>query len=102
ERDDVWFDALPVTDDFHGQFFADGGVDRLRAAPGAGQLPEGSRGGVRVGAPIARPGKIVCIGLNYRDHAEETGAAFPAEPVVFMKDPSTMIGPAAEALLPRC
>jgi 2-keto-4-pentenoate hydratase/2-oxohepta-3-ene-1,7-dioic acid hydratase in catechol pathway len=43
----------------------------------------------------------VCIGLNYRDHAEETGAAFPAEPVVFMKDPSTMIGPADEVLVPR-
>jgi 2-keto-4-pentenoate hydratase/2-oxohepta-3-ene-1,7-dioic acid hydratase in catechol pathway len=101
ERDDVWFDARPVTDDFHGQFFADGGVDRLRAALDAGELPEVSRDGVRVGAPIARPGKIVCIGLNYRDHAEETGAAFPAEPVVFMKDPSTLVGPADEVLVPR-
>ena len=51
--------------------------------------------------PIARPGKIVCIGLNYRDHAEETGAAVPAEPVVFMKDPSTVVGPFDDVLIPR-
>jgi len=56
---------------------------------------------VRVGAPVARPGKVVCIGLNYSDHAAETGAAVPAEPVVFMKDPSTVIGPADEVLVPR-
>ncbi|HAM28292.1 MAG TPA: 2-hydroxyhepta-2,4-diene-1,7-dioate isomerase, partial [Microbacteriaceae bacterium] len=46
-------------------------------------------------------GKIVCIGLNYRDHAEETHAAIPAEPVVFMKDPSTIVGPFDEVLIPR-
>ena len=101
ERDDVWFDARPVTDDFDGQFFARGGVDRLRAALEAGELPEVRRDGVRIGPPVGRPGKIVCIGLNYRDHAQETGAAFPEEPVVFMKDPSTLIGPADEVLVPR-
>ena len=101
ERDDVWFDARPVTDDFDGQFFAGGGVDRLRAALDAGELPEVPRSSVRMGPPIARPGKVVCIGLNYRDHAAETGAAIPAEPVVFMKDPSTVIGPYDEVLVPR-
>lgn len=47
----------------------------------------------RIGAPLARPGKIVCIGLNYRKHAEETGAAIPSEPVVFMKSPDCVVGP---------
>jgi 2-keto-4-pentenoate hydratase/2-oxohepta-3-ene-1,7-dioic acid hydratase in catechol pathway len=47
----------------------------------------------RIGSPIARPGKVVCIGLNYSDHAAETGAAIPERPVVFMKDPSTVVGP---------
>ena len=47
------------------------------------------------------PGKIVCIGLNYRDHAAETGAAIPAEPVVFLKDPGTIIGPFDQVLVPR-
>jgi 2-keto-4-pentenoate hydratase/2-oxohepta-3-ene-1,7-dioic acid hydratase in catechol pathway len=101
EEDAVRFDARPVTDDFHGQFFADGGLDRLRAALRAGELPEVRRDGSRIGAPFARPGKIVCIGLNYRDHARETGAALPEEPVVFMKDPSTVIGPHDEVLVPR-
>ena len=92
-------DARHVASDFDAAFFAGGGIDRVRDA--LGELPEFDGEGQRVGAPIARPGKIVCIGLNYRDHAEETGAALPAEPVVFMKDPSTMIGPADEVLVPR-
>jgi 2-keto-4-pentenoate hydratase/2-oxohepta-3-ene-1,7-dioic acid hydratase in catechol pathway len=101
ERNGRWFDARSVTDDFGGEFFAGGGVERLGAALAAGELPEVSRDGVRIGAPVARPGKVVCIGLNYRDHAEETGAAVPDEPVVFMKDPSTVIGPYDEVLVPR-
>ena len=101
ERDGVWFDARSVTDDFDGRFFGDGGVTRLRAALDAGQLPDVPRAGVRIGAPVARPGKVVCIGLNYRDHAAETGAAVPEEPVVFMKDPSTVIGPCDDVLVPR-
>jgi 2-keto-4-pentenoate hydratase/2-oxohepta-3-ene-1,7-dioic acid hydratase in catechol pathway len=101
ERDGRWFDARSVTDDFDGEFFAGGGVERLGAALAAGELPEVSRDGVRIGVPVARPGKVVCIGLNYRDHADETGAAVPDEPVVFMKDPSTVIGPYDEVLVPR-
>jgi 2-keto-4-pentenoate hydratase/2-oxohepta-3-ene-1,7-dioic acid hydratase in catechol pathway len=101
ERDGRWFDARSVTNDFDGEFFAGGGVERLGAALAAGELPEVSRDGVRIGAPVARPGKVVCIGLNYRDHAAETGAAVPDEPVVFMKDPSTVIGPYDQVLVPR-
>ena len=92
-------DARSVADDFDAAFFAGGGIERVRDA--LGELPEFDGDGQRVGAPIARPGKIVCIGLNYRDHAEETGAALPAEPVVFMKDPSTMVGPFDDVLIPR-
>ena len=55
----------------------------------------------RTGAPIARPGKVVCIGLNYSDHAAETGATPPERPVVFMKDPSTVVGPYDDVLIPR-
>jgi 2-keto-4-pentenoate hydratase/2-oxohepta-3-ene-1,7-dioic acid hydratase in catechol pathway len=101
ERDGRWFDARPVTEDIDGRFLAAGGIERLRAALDADRLPEVSRDGVRIGAPIARPGKVVCIGLNYSDHAAETGAAVPEEPVVFMKDPSTVIGPDDEVLVPR-
>ena len=54
-----------------------------------------------MGPPIARPGKIVCIGLNYRDHAAETNAAVPLEPVVFLKDPATVVGPYDDIVVPR-
>jgi 2-keto-4-pentenoate hydratase/2-oxohepta-3-ene-1,7-dioic acid hydratase in catechol pathway len=101
ERDGRWFDARSVTQDFDGQFFAEGGIARLTSALDAGELSEVASDGVRVGAPVATPGKIVCIGLNYRDHAAETGAAIPGEPVVFMKDPSTVVGPYDEVLVPR-
>jgi 2,4-diketo-3-deoxy-L-fuconate hydrolase len=56
---------------------------------------------VRLGAPIARPGKVVCIGLNYRDHAAESTMALPVEPIVFMKAPNTVVGPNDDIAIPR-
>ncbi|MFJ8044142.1 fumarylacetoacetate hydrolase family protein [Kitasatospora sp. NPDC096147] len=95
-------DLGPVTADIDGAFLAGGGIERVRAALAAGTLPElADADGGRIGPPVARPGKVVCIGLNYRDHAEETGAPIPARPVVFMKDPSTVIGPYDGVLIPR-
>ncbi|MDG9701484.1 fumarylacetoacetate hydrolase family protein [Streptomyces sp. DH37] len=95
-------DASGVTPDFDGAFFASGGVERLRAALREDRLPVLTPpAGTRTGAPVARPGKIVCIGLNYRDHAAETGAAVPERPVVFLKDPGTVVGPYDEVLVPR-
>ncbi len=87
--------------DIDGAFLASGGVARVREALERGTLPVVDAGGLRVGAPVARPGKIVCIGLNYRDHAAESGAEPPAEPVVFMKASDTMVGPYDEVLVPR-
>ncbi|TKK87613.1 fumarylacetoacetate hydrolase family protein [Herbidospora galbida] len=94
------FDLSSLTTDIDGAFLAGGGVERVRAALAAGDLPR-AEAGRRIGAPVARPGKIVCIGLNYSDHAEETKAAVPAEPVVFMKAPNTVVGPDDEVLVPR-
>ncbi|TQJ37398.1 fumarylacetoacetate hydrolase family protein [Streptomyces sp. NBC_00080] len=99
--DDRLLDLRSVTPEIDGAFLSSGGVDRARAAVEAGALPELDAEGLRVGAPVARPGKIVCVGLNYRDHAAETGAAIPARPVVFMKDPGTVVGPRDEVLVPR-
>lgn len=90
-----------ITDDITGEFLAGGGLDRARAALAAGELPDLDGEGQRIGPPVARPGKIVCIGLNYRDHAAETGAAIPAEPVIFMKAPDTVVGPNDDVLVPR-
>lgn len=94
-------DLSSVTPDIDGAFLASRGVDRARAAVAAGGLPVLGTEDLRVGAPLARPGKIVCVGLNYRDHAAETGAAIPPRPVVFMKDPGTVVGPYDEVLIPR-
>ncbi|HUR08331.1 MAG TPA: fumarylacetoacetate hydrolase family protein [Nonomuraea sp.] len=84
-----------------GAFLASGGVARVRDALERDALPVVAAEGLRVGSPVARPGKIVCIGLNYRDHAAESGAEVPAEPVVFMKAANTMVGPYDEVLVPR-
>ncbi|WP_066367313.1 fumarylacetoacetate hydrolase family protein [Herbidospora mongoliensis] len=93
-------DLSSLTADIDGAFLAGGGVERVRAALAAGGLPEAGPY-ERVGAPVARPGKVVCIGLNYSDHAAETGAAIPAEPVVFLKASGTVVGPDDEVLVPR-
>ena len=69
-----------------------GGLDLVRKASLA-DLPRLDVSQHRIGAPISRPTKIVCIGLNYRKHAEETGAEIPKEPVVFMKAPDSIVGP---------
>ncbi|WP_433496575.1 fumarylacetoacetate hydrolase family protein [Sphaerimonospora sp. CA-214678] len=93
-------DLSSLTADIDGAFLAGGGVERVRSALAEGRLPEAGPY-ERIAAPVARPGKIVCIGLNYSDHAEETGAAIPPEPVVFLKAPNTLVGPDDEVLVPR-
>ena len=94
-------DLSGVTGDIDGVFLSGDGPALVRAALVAGDLPVLAPDGLRIGAPVARPGKVVCIGLNYRDHAAETGAKLPAEPVIFFKDPGTVIGPNDEVLIPR-
>ncbi|MEU4740208.1 fumarylacetoacetate hydrolase family protein [Actinosynnema sp. NPDC023658] len=100
-EDGVTYDLTPVTDDVTGAFLADDGIARTRAALAAGELHPIVDDGVRIGPPVAGVGKLVCIGLNYRDHAEETGATAPSEPVVFLKTPDTIVGPNDEVLVPR-
>lgn len=99
---DTAYDLSGITGDLDGAFWEGDGVSKTRAALAAGTLPVlPDAGERRVGAPVPHPNKIVCIGLNYRDHAEETGAAMPAEPVVFMKDPMTLVGPFDDIMIPR-
>jgi 2-keto-4-pentenoate hydratase/2-oxohepta-3-ene-1,7-dioic acid hydratase in catechol pathway len=99
--DGATYDLLPITPDIDGAFLANDGVNRVRAALEAGELEVLDAEGLRVGPPLARPGKVICIGLNYRDHAEETGAEIPGEPVMFLKTPDTIVGPYDEVLVPR-
>ncbi|MDX8032686.1 fumarylacetoacetate hydrolase family protein [Lentzea sp. BCCO 10_0856] len=92
-------DLRPLTSQIGGDFLADGGVARVRDA--LASLPELDVTGLRIGAPVARPGALVCIGLNYSDHAAETAVQPPSEPVVFMKNTNTVVGPNDTVLVPR-
>jgi 2-keto-4-pentenoate hydratase/2-oxohepta-3-ene-1,7-dioic acid hydratase in catechol pathway len=94
-------DLSPITADIDGAFFASDGIARARAALEAGELPAADVAGLRVGAPIARPAAVVCIGQNYAAHAAESGAEPPKQPIVFFKHPNTVVGPYDEVLVPR-
>ncbi|MER6732829.1 fumarylacetoacetate hydrolase family protein [Streptomyces puniciscabiei] len=95
-------DLSGIVDDIDGALLADeAALDRVRAAAESGELPRLDATGLRIGPPVGRIGKIVCIGLNYHDHARETGAEPPAEPVVFFKAPDTVVGPNDTVLVPR-
>jgi len=94
-------DLRPLTGDIDGPFLAGPGLDRARAAAEAGTLPALDATGLRVGPPVARPGAVLCIGMNYAAHAAETGAAPPERPVLFYKAPNTVVGPDDTVLNPR-
>jgi 2-keto-4-pentenoate hydratase/2-oxohepta-3-ene-1,7-dioic acid hydratase in catechol pathway len=94
-------DLSPLTTDIDGAFLASDGIARTRAALDAGELPAADVDGLRIGAPIARPGAVVCIGMNYAAHAAESGSEPPKQPIVFFKHPNTVVGPDDDVLVPR-
>jgi 2,4-diketo-3-deoxy-L-fuconate hydrolase len=106
EKPAVWasdeeaFDASSVTRDFGPGFFAEGGLERLREAVDKGGLPKLKLAGLRVGPPVARPGKFMAVGLNYVDHARETNAAIPEKPIFFDKATTAINGPYDDVILP--
>ncbi len=91
-------DLSAVVDDIDVEFFRSGDLDRLRALD-VSSLPLAGAD-VRVGPCVANPGKIVCIGLNYTDHASESGMQAPTEPIVFLKSTSSLSGPTDPVRLP--
>ena len=101
--DERYVDLSDVARDFDEEFFGSGGIERVRGVVASrvasGQVSQFA--GERVGAPIARPHQILCIGLNYSDHAAETGQAVPTEPIVFNKAPNTLVGPDDDVRIPR-
>jgi 2,4-diketo-3-deoxy-L-fuconate hydrolase len=100
--DGTRIDASAFGSDYNETFFASGGLNRLRewSAKKAASAPRVSSS-VRLGPPIFRPSKIVCIGLNFRDHAAETGARIPTEPVIFFKATTALVGPNDSLMIPR-
>ena len=100
--DDVYYDLSTFGEDFNEAFFESDGLSRLKNYLEMNQeklqeIPSGSR----IGSPVGRPSKIVCIGLNYADHAIETGAPIPPEPVLFMKSTTALVGPFDNIVIPK-
>ena len=95
-------DVSAFGDDYDERFFGGDGLARLTrwvASEGANAPVVGAD--VRLGSPIARPSKIICVGLNYRDHAKESGMAEPAEPVLFFKSTTAIVGPNDDVVIPK-
>lgn len=97
-----YFDTSGFIKDHDEAFFANGGIPHLAwmAEQHRSMLPR-IPGGSRLGPPVARPSKILCIGLNYADHAKETNATPPPEPVIFMKATTALAGPFDDVIIPR-
>lgn len=100
EIDEKRYDCSHLITDYDEDFFTSGGLEKLREEFDPTHAPLVGND-VRLGAPISRPGKIICIGLNYRKHAAESGMDVPAEPVVFFKATSSVIGPNDTIVIPK-
>lgn len=99
---DIKYDTSAFGEDYNEAFFENDGLDRLEkfVADNQDKLPTVADG-ERLGSPFARPSKILCIGLNFADHAKESGATPPTEPVLFMKSTTSLAGPYDDVVIPR-
>lgn len=100
ELDGVRYDVSGLLNDYDEDFFAGDALAQLQSSFDKEVAPV-VPASIRLGAPVKRPGKIICIGLNYRKHAAESGMAEPAEPVVFFKATSSMMGPNDTIIIPK-
>lgn len=99
---DKTYDLSSLGEDYNETFFATGGLERLETFV-AGNLHTCPvvQEGARLGSPVARPSKILCVGLNYAKHAQETNATVPKEPILFMKSTTALIGPNDDVMIPK-
>jgi 2-keto-4-pentenoate hydratase/2-oxohepta-3-ene-1,7-dioic acid hydratase in catechol pathway len=99
---DTKYDTSAFGEDYNEKFFETDGLNKLKQFLNAneGKLSK-IADNERLGSPVARPSKIVCIGLNYRDHAEEMNAPLPPEPVIFMKSTTALVGPNDDITIPK-
>ncbi|MFJ7269758.1 fumarylacetoacetate hydrolase family protein [Streptomyces sp. NPDC099050] len=102
DQDGTLRDLSGLITDVDGALLADDSVlSRVRDAAESGELPVLDAEGLRIGSAVGRIGKVVGIGLNYHGHAAEVGAEAPAEPIIFLKAPDTVVGPDDTVLIPR-
>ncbi|MBC7846426.1 MAG: fumarylacetoacetate hydrolase family protein [Flavobacterium sp.] len=95
------FDVSSIVADYNEAFFEENGLENLKKALEMNpSLPEVDAA-VRLGSPVARPSKIICIGLNYVDHCVETGAPIPTEPIIFFKSTTALCGPNDNLVIPK-
>ena len=99
--DENYIDLSDVVVDFNEEFFGSNRMDEIANVVADRWDTAQPIGDQRVGAPIARPHQILCIGLNYSDHAAETGQKVPTEPILFTKSPNTLQGPNDDVQIPR-
>ena len=101
-KDGIRVDASGFGSDYDEAFFGGGGLTKLDSwlSTNASSAPRVAPS-TRLGPPVCRPSKIVCIGLNYRDHAAETKAEAPKEPVLFFKATTSLVGPNDDLVRPR-
>ncbi len=97
---DQWFDVSEHINDYDENFFASDGLTKLKTVISGNTLKEVARD-TRLGSPIARPSKIICIGLNYSDHATESQMQLPPEPVIFFKSTTAVAGPNDNLIIPK-
>lgn len=95
------YDVSSIVTDFNESFFEENGLEKLQKALESNpNLPEVDAS-VRLGSPVARPSKIICIGLNYIDHCKETNAPIPTEPIIFFKSTTSLCGPDDDLIIPK-
>jgi 2-keto-4-pentenoate hydratase/2-oxohepta-3-ene-1,7-dioic acid hydratase in catechol pathway len=95
------FDVSSIVTDYNESFFEENGLEKLKIALESNpHLPEVDAA-VRLGSPVARPSKIICIGLNYVDHCRETNAPIPDEPIIFFKSTTALCGPNDNLIIPK-
>ncbi len=100
ELEGVRYDVSGLVVDFDEDFFAGGGIEKLKDSFNRENCPV-IDGNVRLGPPVKRPGKLICIGLNYQKHAAESGMDVPREPVIFFKATSSIVGPYDNIVIPK-
>ncbi|WP_316784800.1 fumarylacetoacetate hydrolase family protein [Pedobacter frigiditerrae] len=98
--DEKYYDVSSLVSDYDEKFFAGDAITKLAEAIKTANLPEVDKS-VRLGAALARPSKIICVGLNYKDHAAETNAAIPTEPILFFKATTAIVGPNDDLEIPK-
>ncbi|OMQ07822.1 fumarylacetoacetate hydrolase family protein [[Flexibacter] sp. ATCC 35103] len=99
--DEKRYDVSAIVSDFNESFFEENGLEKLQKALDSNpNLPEVDAN-IRLGSPVARPSKIICIGLNYVDHCKETGAPIPTEPIIFFKSTTSLCGPDDDVVIPK-